>query len=306
MRRRRKDYRVAKPPERIFGHPGNLIINFLDANGSLAQSFDFSVHVQRSIMATELAFAFRNHLANKSEATRSSTFTNGVRHWFRFLDAHARSGAKAASMSDVDKNTLNAFISWLNRRPISKGSRQVIWSTFKQLVAWLQRHHSDLVHPELELPFNPFPRVEAETRPRQALSKDELSAVLAAAHIDIDASWRTFQEGREALARVDIQGIAAETDLRRLNLDDLGVLLAVLTDRCGGLMPPHSAAKGTRFWRLKRAIRNRGGVSKVARFLHATPGDAYSLYDRDRGADLRQPRGAAADATRLHGRACAA
>jgi hypothetical protein len=111
-------------------------------------------------------------------------------------------------MAEVDTSILNAFITWLNRR--SKGSRQAIWSSFKQLVAWPQRHSSDLLHHELTLPFNPFPRVEAETQPREALSKAELAMVLAAARTDIDASRRTFQEGREALARVDGQAIAAE------------------------------------------------------------------------------------------------
>jgi hypothetical protein len=273
MRRRRKDYRVAKPQERLFGQPGNLMVNFLDASGELKQTFNFSVHAQRPIMAAELAFAFRNHLIDKSEATRSNTFYHGVRSWFRFLDAHSRWGLAAASMAEVDASLLNAFITWLNRRPISKGSRQAIWSSFKQLVAWLQRHSSDLLHRELILPFNPFPRVEAETQPRESLSKAELAMVLAAARTDIDTSWRTFQEGREALARVDGQAIAAETDFRRLNLDDLGVLLAILTGRYGGLVPPIrvSLVNGTGFWRLHRAILSRGGASEVARFLHATP-----------------------------------
>ena len=99
MRRGRKDYRVSKPPERSLGQPGNLIVNFLDASGKLAQSFDFSAHAQRPIMAAELAFAFRNHLADKSEATRRGTFTGGVRNWFRFLDEHARSGSAVLSIS---------------------------------------------------------------------------------------------------------------------------------------------------------------------------------------------------------------
>jgi hypothetical protein len=273
MRRRRKDYRVAKPPERLLGQPGDLIVNFFDASGALAQSFDFSVHARRPIMAAELAFAFRNHLADKSEATRKGTFTYGVRQWFRFLEAHARSGCQVESMAEVDTSTLNSFITWLNRRAISKGSRHTAWSSFKQLIAWLQRYRSDLTHRELELPFNPFPRRHADAQPRETLSKAELEAVLAAARMDIDASWRTFQEGREALARVDRQAIAAETDLWRLNLDDLGVLLAILTVRCGGLLPPRSVtmAKGAGLRALQRAILARGGGSEVARFLHATP-----------------------------------
>jgi len=274
MRRRRKDYRIAKPPDRLLGEPGNLIVNFLDATGRLAQSFDFSVHGRRPIMAAELAFAFRHHLADKSETTRKTTFAHGVRNWFRFLDARDRSCAAPGSMPKVDTDTLNAFIVWLNGRPIGKGSRYAAWSPFKQLVAWLQRHHPDLVHPELELPFNPFPRKTAEAKRRDALVKAELDAVLAAARSDIDASWRAFQQGREALARADRRAIAAETDPRRLDLGDLGVLLAVLTDRHGGLVPPQ---RGTRhnsngWWRLRFAVDARGGIEQVARFLHATPG----------------------------------
>jgi len=271
MRRPRKDYRVANTPERLFGQPGNLIVNFLDTSGAPTQSFDFSLHAQRPIMAAELAFAFRNHLADKSEAARRGTFNSGVRQWFRFLDAHAHS--IATSMSEVDTSTLNDFIAWLNRRPVSKGTRHVIWSSFKQLVAWLQRHRPDLVHRELELPFNPFPRRDAEAKPREAFSKAELEAVLAAARMDINASWRIFQEGREAMAAVDYQAIAGEADLCRLRLDDLGVLLAILKGRYGGLVPPESVtrAKEPGLQRLQRAILDRGGRSDVARFLHATP-----------------------------------
>jgi hypothetical protein len=57
MRRRRKDYRVAKAPEHVLGQPGILIVNFPDTSGALAQSFDFSIHAQRPMMAAELAFA---------------------------------------------------------------------------------------------------------------------------------------------------------------------------------------------------------------------------------------------------------
>ena len=256
MRRQRKDYRVTKSPERLLGQPGDLIVKFLDASGALTQSFDFSVHASRPTMAAELAFAFRNHLADKSEATRSGTF-KCLRRWFRFLDAHARSGDAVASMAAVDISLINAFIAWLNRRLISKGTRHRAWSSFKQLVAWLQRHRSDLMHPELELPYNAFPRVKADAQPREAFSKAELAAVLAAARRDIDASWRTFQEGREALARVDCQAIATATDLRRLDLDDLGVLLAILAGRYGGLVPQESVttAKGTRLWRDRKSTR---------------------------------------------------
>jgi hypothetical protein len=66
------------------------------------------------------------------------------------------------------------------------GTRYANWSAFKQLLAWLQRHRPELVHPELELPFNPFPRKNAAAPPRPALSRAELDAVLAACARDIN------------------------------------------------------------------------------------------------------------------------
>ena len=271
--KRRKDYRLATPPVRLLGEPNSLVVNFLDASGALAQTFDFSVHACRPIMAAELALAFRHHHVDKSEATRTGTFTHGVRAWFRFLGEQDQPNDAPASMTEIDTGTLNAFIAWLNRRPISKGSRHTAWSCVKQLIVWLQRHRPDLVRPDLELPFNAFPRKNAEAKPREALSRIELDAILAAARADIDASWCAFQEGRQALARVDRQAIAAETDLRRHNLEDLGVLLAVIVEHHGGLVPPQSVSlvKGTGLWRLAHAILDRGGAGQVVRHLHATP-----------------------------------
>jgi hypothetical protein len=168
---------------------------------------------------------------------------------------------------------VNAFIAWLDGQLLTKGSRHKTWSSLKQLITWLQRHRPDLMDRDLELPFNPFPRKNDEARPREAYSKNELASVLAAARADIDASWRTFQEGREALARVDCRAIVAKPDLGRLDLHDLGDLLAILRDRFGGLLPPRRAitARGEELWPLMYAIRRRGGGSEVARFLHAIP-----------------------------------
>ena len=52
------------------------------------------------------------------------------------------------------------------------------------------------------------------------------------------------------------------------------MLLAILTDRFGGLVPMQRVMReiGIGWWRLRSAIDDRGGVEQVARFLHATPG----------------------------------
>lgn len=273
MKRRRKNYRLAVPPVRLLGKPGNLVVNFLDGAGGLEQSFDFAVHGRRPVMAEELAFAFRHHLADKSPITRRGVFTHGVRAWFRFLDDHDASANSVTQMAAVDTGVIKAFIVWLERRSIGKGSQYSAWSAFKQLAAWLQRHRPDLVDPELELPFNAFPRKNAETKRHHALSQAEFDAVLAAARTDIDTSWATFEAGREALARADRPAIAAELDLRRLDLDDLSVLLAIICDRYGGIVPPQSVTleQGTGLWRLQFAIGDRGGCGGLAPNLHATP-----------------------------------
>ena len=214
MAKRRKDYRVAARPEPLIGTPGPLVVNFLDEGGELAQTFDFSVHVARPQMAAEIALAFRHHHAGNMPATRKGAF-HSAGTWFRFLDAH---DGNVVAMRQVDEAVLRAFIVWLGRRLPSKGNRYVAWSGVKQLFAWLCRNRPELVHPGLEIPFNPFPRKNAEARQREALERSEIEAVLAAARCDIDASWARFSEGERALAGADRAAIAIEPDLARLDL----------------------------------------------------------------------------------------
>jgi hypothetical protein len=85
----------------------------------------------------------------------------------------------------------------------------------KQLIAWLQRNRPELTHSDLDIPFNAFPRKNAETPPRAVLSRNEMERVLAAARADITASWAVFQAGWRRL-RLDRAAIAAEDDLARL------------------------------------------------------------------------------------------
>ena len=271
MKRRRKNYRLEAPPIHLLGKPGNMTVNFLDGGGTLEQAFDFTEHARRPVMAEELAFAFRHQLADKQSNTRQTTW-QGVRAWFRFLDEYDPSCASLTRIAEADTRVVKAFIAWLDRRPISKGTRHSKWSSFKQLAAWLQRHRRDLVDPNLDLPFNAFPRKDAETRHHDILSRAEFDAVLAAARKDVHASWAAFEAGREALERVDRRSLAAELDSRRMDLDDLGTLLAVIVDRFGGIVPVKSVLreKGSGRTRLEVAIlARRAGV--IARMLHAMP-----------------------------------
>jgi hypothetical protein len=269
--RSRKDYRIAPARLPSSTPDSELTVELFNERGELSQRFDFGALGAPSAMAMELALAFRNHLADKSTSVGATTM-NGLRKWLRFLAQRESWAPRIDSLRQVDRALLREFIAWLDRLPYRIGTRYTCWSAFKQLLAWLQRHRPELVHPELELPFNPFPRKNAAARPRQALSRVELDAVLAACAQDIESSWAFFREGREALAKVDRAAIAGFA-LNRLNLDHLGVLLAVLHDRFGALVPLQRAFVGRRAGHssLLHAIQRRGGTGVVSRYLHADP-----------------------------------
>ncbi len=270
--RARKDYRIAPSKLPALSPKSELIVELFNERGGLVRRFDFGAVGAPPMMARELALAFRGHLADKSAPVWAATFGSGIRHWLRFLAEREGWAERIESLREVDRTLLCEFIAWLDRRPHRVGTRYSCWSAFKQLLAWLQRHRPELAHPELELPFNPFPRKNAAARPRQALSRAELDAVLAACARDIESSWATFCEGREALANVNRAAIAG-FGLNRLNLDHLGVLLAVLHDRFGGLVPLQRAFVGRRAGHssLFHAIQRRGGTGIVSRYLHADP-----------------------------------
>ncbi|WP_245467990.1 site-specific integrase [Mesorhizobium sp. M1D.F.Ca.ET.043.01.1.1] len=269
MAQRRKDYRLDPSPVGLVGVPGSLVVNFLDPNGRPESSFDFTVYRTAPRIAAEIALAFRHHHAGHSPATREGAF-NTLSRWFAFLNDHT---SEITSMGDVDTAVLHAFIAWLNAKPWTKSSRHGSWSVLKQMIGWLKHNRPDLVACDLEIPFNAFPRKNAETRPREALSRSEMEAVLAAARKDIEASWATFQRGKALLSQVDREAIARERDLSRLNLDDLGVMLAVIVEHYGGLMPPQNVTlkRGSGRWRLHFASVRHGGNQKLSSYLHALP-----------------------------------
>lgn len=269
MKRQRKDYRLNPSPVPLTGVPGSLVVNFLDSEGRPENKFDFSTFGTTPRVAAEIALAFRHHHAGHSPATREGAF-HALRRWFVFL---REENPKIASMRDVDTSVLRAYIAWMGRKPWTKTSRHGTWSVLKQMVRWLKRNRPELVASDLEIPFNAFPRKNAETRPREALSRSEMEAVLSAARKDIEAIWSTFQVGKALLSQVDRNAIARERDLSRLDLDDLGVMLAVIVEHYGGLVPPQNVTleRGTGRWRLHFASLKHGGNQKLASYLHTLP-----------------------------------
>jgi len=168
---------------------------------------------------------------------------------------------------------LRAYIAWLDRTEWSKGTRYGTWSVLKQLVAWLKRNRSERMQPDLEIPFNAFPRKNAATRPRGVLTRAEMEKVLAAARRDIEESWGSFTTGQKLVSAIDRAAVAAERDLGQLDLDNLGVLLAVIAMRFGGVVPSQRVTlrKGSGLWRIHFAALKHGGNRQLAKYLHAIP-----------------------------------
>jgi len=269
MTARRKDYRLDSQPASFSGAPiETLIVRFPDGDGP-AQVFDFRAHARRADMAAAIALAFRMHCADKAPQTRTALFVSGIRQWFVFLDTHDPQCWLIRGV-DIDAGLVRAFLVWLDTRPVSIGSRYSLWSAMRSLLRWLERCRPDLVAVDLALPYNAFPRKNALTPAREGLGDGDMDAVLAACRKDIDAIWRQHITGQEALARVDRAKIARTLQLRYLDLDDVGVLMAVIIDRCGGIIPPQEEMlrAGAGVSRVVWALKQHGGAQHFARYLY--------------------------------------
>jgi hypothetical protein len=271
--RKRKDYKLPPQPARLSGvvRPDDLVLNFLGRTGSLEQSIDLSGLKERPHLVADLAVALRHHFADKSRRTRRH-LRRHLRHFLAFLDQHDPDRARILSACDVDSGTLRAYVAWLGTRPIAKGSRAAIWVTLKVAMAWLKRHRPDLVQPGLEFPFNPFPRHNQSVSHRPGLAREVIEAVLEACRRDIEESWADFQRGRELIATAGAR-VAAVGEPTLRDLSDMGVLLALLVQRHGGLLPEGGdlLAGDVLSRRIREVIKRHGGAERVSRFLHATP-----------------------------------
>lgn len=270
--RKTKNYELPPLPTRLSDvvRREDLILNFRGTDNTLDQSVDLSTLTARPRLVADFAVALRHHLADKSQQTRAKVRSH-LRRFLHFLEQHDPSQARILSARDVDGRVLQAFIIWLGSRETTKGSQSVVWTTIKMTMAWLQRHRPDLVQPGLELPFNPFPSRNRGTRPRLALAREEIEAVLKACRQDIEATWADFQRGSELLAAADSK--APPTDDPTLHdLSNLSTLLAVLQQRHGSLLPEDGEL--LTMDRLSRRVRHmvtyHGGAEQVSRFLHAT------------------------------------
>ena len=268
MTRTRKDYRLDTQPATFTGAPiKTLIVRFSDP-GCDVQEFDFRPFVGRREMAAAIALGFRQYGADKTRATRGGVFT-GIRKWFDFLKEHDPK-RRLVRGRDIDAALVRAFIVWLGAQPWRIGTQYSSWSNLRSVLRWLMANRPDLVGADVALPYNAFPRKNALTPPRAGLPQDMLDTILAACRKDVATSWEHYCTGRDALARVDRERVAAIRKLRDLDLSDLGVLMAVVIDRCGGIVPEQKLRRQSPpgMWRVSRAIAAGGGAKHFARYLY--------------------------------------
>ncbi len=104
----RKDYRIALSRPSSFAD-SELVVEFCDERGALVRRFDFGVLGAPPLMASELALAFRGHLADKSPSVWDATFGPGIRYWLRFLSEREGWAARIESLREVDRALLCEF-----------------------------------------------------------------------------------------------------------------------------------------------------------------------------------------------------
>ena len=231
-------------------------------------SFDFGVHVARPQMAAEIALAFRHHHAGNTPGTREGC----IRKHRRLVPLPRRARPGRCVHARGRRGGAAALITWLYWELSSKGSRYVVWSGVKQLFG-LAAAQPATCHPGLEIPFNRFPRKNAEARQREALDSSEIEAVPAAARTDIDTSWGLFSRGERAPAS---RGRPCRDRARaRPGADrpkDFGTLLAVIVDRFGGLVPSHRTLRHARSCGRSASLSERyGHTYRIAQYLHPIP-----------------------------------
>ena len=271
---------------------------------TLVRRFDFGALGAPRVMTSELALAFRGHLADKSPAVWSATFVGHSA--LAALSLRTRSwAARIESLREVDRAMLCEFIAWLDHQPHRIGTRYTSLVGVQAAARVAAASPSRAGASRTRVSIQPFPAQER----RGASTRGAVTRRARRGAGRMRAGYRS-RVGRpsatgERLSRRSIAPRSPAFGLNRLNLDHLGVLLAVLHDRFGGLVPPQRAFVGRRAGHssLLHAIQRRGGTGVVSRYLHADPVMLIPLHDRDRGPDLRQPRSVAPHAARLHERA---
>ena len=149
---------------------------------------------------------------------------DGVRHFWRFLDALQANGEPIRRLAQIDRKLLDRYLAWLALQVASEGknkgqawslgAKKAAFKTLKALLTNRQKRNPAAVSPELNFPRNPFPYSNRLIPKREAYSVAEQKRILAALNTDL----RGIHEGDgEPLTPLQVLGVHLDRKSTRLN-----------------------------------------------------------------------------------------
>jgi hypothetical protein len=266
MSKQKKNYKLPSPVTELIGCPNELIVNKVSSTGELVKTFDFT-HFKGSIqLRSEVALALRHYGQDKATITCVGAYLN-LKQWLEYI--HENEGHITCTRL-VTSQSLKNFIAWLNNKPYKIGSRHNKWSYISQIFKSLKRNRPDLCNPDLVIPFNAFPRKNAETKPREGLSRTEIERVLAAARSDINMIMERYQRTQDLLKQKLPKRLSKKDKFTADELKQFRVLLHVIESKHDGFVPDQATLlkKGSGISHIYKAISNFGGTKKISSMLY--------------------------------------
>ena len=198
---------------------------------------DVSFLLEFPNLTEPISAAYLNRCINlrpRSRTGLSSTLRSG---FFAFL---RQERLQNLALADLTKPVFIAFVKWLaaprlNGQPLSPGTRALaltaIGSTLEALED-LSKWKSEARKARQHIPINPWPGRSRRGEPRERLTRDELSAIVAAAEKEVGNIQRRMAECRQLL-----ETGRAVLAAGGLDYSDLATCLAGLDHRYPGVIP---------------------------------------------------------------------
>ncbi|QYG02518.1 site-specific integrase [Massilia sp. NP310] len=200
-------------------------------NGEIV-NFDFLPYSRSD--RDEIALQFRDAIWSmrfSSTAASLVSYMNAIKTFWRFLDDLQERASPISRFSQIDRKTVDTFLSWLSMRVISEPHRNAgkpfsvthqrnIFSGIKGILVNRQRLSPTSVSTDLSFPSNPFPYSNRAAPPRREYSQDEQDRIVAALGADLKM---LHEEGFDSLSALEILiiHILALGHLTGLNLQPL-------------------------------------------------------------------------------------